>query len=389
MFDLQTVTVLLPDGTTAQPTAGSIKLDAGWSPYIQARVTVPLPASLSAYDPRSLTLPRVKITAVQDFTDSDLVSAFTTQFGAGTVAALTTAYGSGTVASITAVRNRPWSPNEDRRQIRRIFDLGLRTRTRNQDGTLELELESDESLLQDFAAIRQGFASETQWLGPVELRALVLWVLGKVFTNPKIGPMNYDFDLSPYAVTVGSLFGIWWPAGVSAWDFLQNFLEMSSMRLWADENNVWQLAPDPQDTGQTLQVVAGDNLTRFTDTITRNGDWANAVQVIFRWTIPSGTVKTVSIQSYETPATRMVTITRDLGMQDTNFTPPVQTAAYLFDRRRAAGRDIPVSAITDWSATPGAVLITVLPGTGTPTGRLRSVEFDLDSAEMALINRSI
>jgi len=397
-IDNQQFSAVLPNGTTGKPTAGTITIDESWSPYAQATITVPMPATLAAFDPRLPSAPRVVVNVQQDFTDADAVSVFTATFGGGTVAALSAAFGSGTVAAITAAHNRPWTPGEYRRRVIRKFDLGIRRRSRGPDNTLVLTLASDEALLQDIAPLMGGGGDE----GPVGGGVLAAGSLSELVSGllqatlgATLAPTDVNVDLSPYREVWGPGtpgLGIEWPAGVTAWDFINEFVQLAGARLWCDENRVWHLDRAPLDFALSLTVASAVSLLDFTDEISRDADWYDAAVVVYNWTNAAGaTFYTTDYAraDYLTPYTRTYVVNRDLGKRSSSFMPPTGAAAGLLAQVSVLGRLVPVAAVNDFNATPGSALTITLPDAAPLNGRLSSVSWGIDSRQMKLSTRNM
>lgn len=394
----QSFTAALPNGTTVRVIDGSITLDEAWTTYATASVTVPLPVSLTAFDPRTTPPPRVKITIQQDYTDSDLTSVFTAMFGGGTTAALTAAYGSGLTSAITAAHNRPWISGEYRRQNLRSFDLGIRSRERGPDNTLILQLASDEGLLQDWAPMlgppfndEGGFgAGVVPALNLADITAQVLalpYFSGTLVTVNIDRPMTEFYD-GPYGT--GSVYGIPWQAGVTAFDFLTTLLDVAGARLWCDENKGWHLDPAVRNNTTTTTITSDSSLTDYTDTIDRDGDWYNAVVYRYRWVTTSGVAQTGNdYANGGMPWSRTKTVEVDLGRRPNSFSTPLGAAVSMLAQVSTLGRTVPVSAVNDFSATPGGTLTVTLPDATTLSGRIASVAWDLKTREMRLETRNM
>lgn len=399
IINRQSFTALLPNGSTVKPISGTITLDEAWTPYVQADITVALPASLSPFDPRVTPVPRVVVTAVQEFTDSDAVSVFTAQFGGGTVAALTAAYGAGTIAAITAARNRPWKSGQSRRGPVRVFDLGIRSRTITPDNTLTISLASDEAILQDIAPVAGPPVNDEGPIGSGRIEGgslgfVVTTILESIFTSPNIALITADANLTafvdgPYSPGFPTS-GIAWPAGVTAWDFLDTFVQIAGARLWCDESRVWHVTVAPDNTSDSIAIAASDNLTDFADEVSRDGEWFDAVVIRYKWTKTNGAPGIGYDNAILTPGdwSKTYVVDRDLGTQSNSFYPPAGAAALLLSQVGALGRRIDLTAVNDFAASPGAALTATLPG-GTLTGRLASVAWSLETREMRVTTRNM
>ena len=396
-IDRQIYTVTLPDATTIKLAGGNVTLDESWAPYVQGSVTVPMPASLSAFDPRLSPAPRVTIVAQQDFTDADLTSAFSAQFGALTTAALTAAYGAGLTSAITAVRNRPWTAGVTRRQELRTFDLTIRHRERGPENTLVLTLSSDEALLQDFAPLlgppfndEGGFgAGVVPALMLSDVVAQVIALFGGTLVSTTVDRALTEYYDGPYGT--GGVYGIPWQAGVSAWDFLAPLVQLAGGRLWCDENRGWHLESPMANNDSTVAVTATETMTDFTDTITRDGDWADAVLVKYKWVKVNGLAGSLTdyARSYAGPVSKTYVVEYDLGTRPNAFVPAYGAAANLFAQVNALGRTVPVAAVNDFAAVPGGTLTATLPDTTTLSGRIAAVTWNFQSREMRVSTRNM
>lgn len=401
LINRQTFSALLPGGAIVQPIAGNITMDELWSPFIQASITIPAPASLSLLDPRATPPPRVTLTAQQDFTDSDELSVFTTLYGGGTVAALTTLYGGGTVAAITAAHNRPWVNDQYARRIIRTFDLGLRARARDVENTVRLSLASDEALLQDIAPISgPGGDSGLPGVGGGVLNATTFAeaipaILDAALDAPVITESTVTGDISSFVETWGipgtPPQGIAWTAGQSAWDFANMLVQAIGGRLWCDEARLWHLTAPGINQPVAIAIEAGESLVNYTDEISRDADWYDAVVVTYTWTNAAGAnffttdYAPTDLSAYS----RTYAVTRDLGKRKSGFSPPVGAAAALLAQVSNLGRILPLESVNDFNTIPGAALTVILPDATTLTGRVASVAFDMQSKEMSISTRNM
>ena len=394
-IDSHRATVALPDATLVLPQDASVTLDESWSPYAQGRLTLVTPDDLDQLDPREGG--RCTITLTRKFGNSLLTSMLTALFGSGTTASLTMAYGAGLTSAISAVYGHVWTAGETRRNQSRTFDLGIRQREITTAGTVELALSSDEALLQDFAPFGSPDYDGAIWYaGPVgvvaTLAELCQWAVDLVSPGATFAPVVRDFDISSnYVVTVPAVGdGYPWMAGKSAWDFLTPFLELASLRLWCDETRVWHLTETVYDTPGSLAVTAGVDLVDASDQVSRDDDgWADAVVVVYRSTDAVTGVNLIGHDSAPEPLSwpvggRTLTIEHN----DTPYPGP-GAAAGILERSLLRGRNVPATAISDYTANPG-IPTTVTPLTGDPyVGNLRAVTWDAARAEMNLELRNV
>lgn len=157
---------------------GRLTLDDGHSPYVQASLTVPLtdPAVAEQIEPRQAQ--RVTVTAsVQGHWES---------VGAGVYGA--GVYGAGVYGGVAAT---VWVSDDER-----TFDLGLRERTiHHENGTIDLNLASDEALLLDRKNV-SSTVDDDPLADADSLRDVVSWALAKVGATLEAGAA--DADLTPY-----------------------------------------------------------------------------------------------------------------------------------------------------------------------------------------------
>jgi hypothetical protein len=171
-----------------------------------------------------------------------------------------------------------------------------------------------------------------------------------------------------------------WPAGTTAWDFLQPLLTAAALRLFCDEARVWRLVPAEYDVPDSV-TLTGDSVTLASDAITR-GDvslWCEGVVARYTWTDPSS-IPRQRIDAAGVPG-------RVLVVDYARPYPGPGAAAAILARMTARGREQVVTALTVPSVAPGMETRATLPSQGLITGRLRSVQFDLAIGLMALTAR--
>lgn len=400
-IDLQEFTADLPDGNIVNLIGGSLTIDETWAPYIQGSIVIPIPDDLDFFDPRDSDPPRVTLTMSQQFSDSDDVAVFTTTFAAGTIAALTTLYGALTVAAITAAHNRPWSPGVTTRPFSRSFDLGIRSRIVGVENTLTLTLASDEALMQDIAPLMgPGGDSGLPGVGGGVLNATTFEeaipaILAAALPTATITEFTATGDISqfvePWGIPGTPPNGIPWPAGQSAWAFASMLTDIVGARLWCDESRLWHVTALAPDKSTAVAVAAGVNMTGYSDTVSRDADWYDAVVITYTWTTPSGasSFTTDNTPDAPTPFSRVYDVQRDLGKRKSGFLPADGAAAALLAQVSNLGRTIPIEAINNFQADPGATLAVTLPDATALTGRIQSVTWDIGTREMSLTTRNM
>lgn len=174
-----------------------------------------------------------------------------------------------------------------------------------------------------------------------------------------------------------------WPAGVSAWDFLQPLVTASAKRLFCDEARVWRLVPADYIVAGVVTVAERYNATQGTDLITR-GDrslWANGVVVIYEWTGANGG-RFMAIDSAGTPG-----LVRTVRYERPYAGPGA--AAYILSVMQGQGRTQDVVALTNYDATPGMEVSITLPGAFDQIGRLKDVVFNVTTGLMRVGSRGL
>ena len=358
-IDSQVISVALPT-ESATCEGGSITLDESWAPFVQGRVTIKTPTNLAALDNRT-GAPRVTITADQTFGDADLTSALTALWSGKVTSQLTAAWAGQLTSALTARHSRPYNPTETHAQVTRAFNLLIRSYSRQSDGSVSLDLSSDEAMLQEWIAVST-FSPDS-----VTIRDLVNEILLVVFGNLSgiaLEPTGANVAVDP------ALYPL--ERGESAWAFLSSLAQGAGMRLWCTEARVWRLEYDPAPVAGTVML---DRLISWDERITREGDWYNAVG--YTSPVTGGTVTNYVYATISQPRKMLLVET---------LLPPVGTAiaaaTALLGRAVAKGKLIAARAVNDWAATPGMTAkVTVDPGTEL-TRRLSSVTFDLGSFEM-------
>jgi hypothetical protein len=351
--------------------AGDITLDEGWAPYIQATVTADLARGTEGIDPRAADV-RVRLTVLSEYGEGGQVSDLTDLYPGPTIADITAATVGWTLADWTRRSFVPFLAGDVRAPTERTFDLGLRDIERDfREQTMTLRLESDEALIQDDALVEAGpYVMNVQ-----SLRQAVNTVLarkGWALTTDETD----DARIEPAAST--------WEPGQSGWDYLEPLVQPSGLRLWCDERRTWHLSRSETAEDSTLTLAEGVNLTEAGDTISRAGDWYSAVLVAYSWRNADGDEMT----RYDAARTPGVP-TRVLSLDYRTAYPGPGAAKAVLARSITRGRAMPVSAVSDYTATPGATVALRLPQTAPQRGILSSVTFDLSTHEMSLTSRDL
>lgn len=312
---------------------GTITLDAGRAPHVQASITIgPVAEEVyEALDPRLGPRVRIDVTAV---------------FGGSTQA--------------------------------RSFDLGVRARPiRYLDGDYGLSLASDEAILLELAEL----ANNLDMLAFTSGRDVVDFVLTATL-GVTLAPGD-DFtipgDADPEALV--------WRAGDSALEFLQPILETGGYRLVCDEARVWTLRGEGHTVPGTVLIRHLTNMIDANETIDRDrGMWFDAAVTRWKWTDVSGIaheyVEAWSLTDPD-PPTLVKTFDKSTAYKGAGF------SEYAVRRAQGRGREVSATCVADWRAKPEQVLEFTLPGTPVQTGLAQAVSFDLDSDEMTVTTRTV
>lgn len=167
-----------------------------------------------------------------------------------------------------------------------------------------------------------------------------------------------------------------WQPGTSAWDFIAPIVTTVGVKLWCDEKRVWRLT-DPADYSVPgVLSVAGFNAVEGKDTITRRDPevFCTGVLVRYKWRDATGNQR--EMLDAAGSAGQVLVIDFDRA-----YTGPGAAAAILA-RRAGAGRVQEVTALSDWTATPGMEARITLPSTADQQGLLTSVSWSLTEGVM-------
>lgn len=167
-----------------------------------------------------------------------------------------------------------------------------------------------------------------------------------------------------------------WPAGTSAWDFLQPLTAVAGLRLYCDETRAWRLIDPAEFTSPGRVTLSPLNSTEGVDVISReNADiYCTGVVVKYSWTDPTGTAKTATDTAGTAGRVFIVELNRPY--------PGPGVAAAILARRQGQGRTQDVTALAVWTTQPGQEASISLPGTVDQIGRVASVEWELPAGLM-------
>jgi hypothetical protein len=174
-----------------------------------------------------------------------------------------------------------------------------------------------------------------------------------------------------------------WRAGVSALDFLHPLVQANGLRLVCDELRRWTLRDEYYTAPDALAIRYGVNMIDGTDKISRDDDtWADGAIIRYRWNDYNG-IGQERIDTYAEPgATRVVVIDKDSPWPGAGF------AEYYVRRAQQRGREVTVTAVSDWRARAEQPITIVLDGAPTQIGVTQSVAFSFDNDEMTTLTRT-
>lgn len=353
----------------------SISMDESWSPYVQGQIQTVLNEDLlDDLDPR--TGGRIHIYVSQAYGLSDKLSELTAAYSGDTIAdvtaewtgqtladisatyfhpfnasfsnklsTLSSTYGGMTIAEITAnwdgltvadISERYWRsyPSGIYNNYRRGFDLTIRSRETNiVDGTLTMQLSSDEALLQDYALVSSLNFSPSS----LQLRNIIKEVIANIGGYLVDGANDATVDASAAL----------WAPGQNAWDYLEPLVQKAGFRLYCDERRNWFLVDDTFTQPGIVELFSQGTITNTSDNISRDNDeWFDAVVVKYVWTDLSG----ATIETYDTAAVEGFKKVKLIEIQS-NY-PGAGAAQRILDRAIARGRQLDVTAVSNYNVTP-------------------------------------
>lgn len=319
--------------------SGRATLDESWAPYVQADLTISMPdsATLELLDPRELV--RIRITASS---------------------------------------NSPYVPFVPRT---RTFDLGLRSRTTDYtDGTVRLELATDEALLMDdvWADVDP---NDDAIVHAGSLRAILDDViLTRIGAHLEAGDADASYPTTPDADA------LLWQPGVRAWDFIQPLFQQAGLRLFCDEQRRWYLVDGVQFIAAgLLDLELPGSVHQLVDTTDRDSDeWFDAAVVTYRWLSSVDDSPVVQHDVYAPPGS-----TRTAAFEIEHAYPGPGAAQYAVTKATNKGHTADVVALANLGVTPSQVVRITLPDETLLAGLVRTVSIDLDRGLMNVTTRGL
>jgi hypothetical protein len=371
------------NGVPLDPTEASVTFDEGWSPYIQASLTVPATtaAQISSLDPRQIR--RVIVTLGENYGRLDTLADLTARYEGGRPGRVTAAFG-GSVAALTGslwhdfeTPGRPYRPASGR-----VLNLHLRSRKLNfADNTVTLGLATDDALLQDSHNENVYAPTGGSFWYPEGLNVgqLVNWFLSRTGI-----PGAVVTDFGPEAATpvpAEHVLGGDEPT-LSRWEIVSRVAQLYGMRLWCDEAQVWHLRADtPAVAGAPAVLTATTNVVDATDTLDRDDEWITGVVV--EYTSPTTGARQLDIEYSGAQPIKLLVVKYAAEW------PGKGAAARILKTRRLMGHVIPVTALSDYTVTPGRAVQITLPLTGVQAGVVSAVTHNFPADEMTLRTREL
>jgi len=360
-----------PLGITLDVLEATFSLDESRAPYAEMTLTAEFPTA-SDVDLLDITAQSLRLSGEirRDFGILWSLATLST-IGGGSVSTITD-FGGVTPSSITNRLFGSWNPRGRASQAR-TFNLYITERVLDtNDRKLTINATSDESVMINDALI----AGTSLDPGTQSIPTIVQAVLNRYGATLEPGGSTGTVAEQPATL---------WDPGVRAWDYLDDFLEAASLRVWADENRRWYLTPRQTVSAGALNISPTNAMLAHKDTMAYNSEvFFDAVVVEYRWTNALN-VPEVAYDFAGATIPRCVSVLRH---DDTVFPGP-GAAQGILDRMTGRGRTIDVDAVSTYTATPGQP-VTITPPIGfDQNGFLVSVEWKLPAAQMSVVSRNI
>lgn len=336
-----------------EPVAGSLSLDRTRVPFATGSVTVQGGYSI---DPREGE--RVRLAMRQDFASADDLDQIDVFLGGADLDTIDASIWNGlTLNQIDASFAVPYDGEPYRMRTRVHSNLGVRRAEYNVvRNETTVQLASDEALAEDYKSILTydlGFGTD--------LRTTVSQALRYIGATLAPGSLTFTLETAPV-----------WEPGESLWSFLSPLVTAAGLILYSDHTRLWWLV-NP-DTGQPGQVTLSDDaqITEAVATIDREADeWADGVVVKYTWTDALGATQV----RFDTAAVPAPTKVIEVTYERTRYPGPGAAAAIL-NRIARRGRQVPVTAINDYTARPGmAVALGVTALGEIQQGKVKAVQW--------------
>lgn len=358
-----------------------ITLDMHWAPYVQANLTVKSDTAVEGSTTYSDTLyktdpyynTRVQLYVQESFGASKSLGYLSAIFAGNTLANLTTAWTGQTLGDQTLDYYVPWNGSVIP-DSRRFFNLKVRSARFNEESqAVTLSLESDESLLSDYALI------DTEPYAPAILTAAtaVDYTLGLIGAYLQTGHDDAPIDIEASV----------WEPGDNAWDYIQSICDAANLRLYCNEARQWYLTSTTYSTGNNRSIAYGTDYISMTQDVSLDGDFYSAAVVKYTWTDDLG-VQQVRYDTYYNDIYQYVKVKR---VEYNRRYPGPGAAQAIVMRKNSKTINRVTTMVNDYNYTPGDALTIATqyfypPITPTDSGKgvVASVSWSLPSDRMTI-----
>jgi hypothetical protein len=367
------VALLSPISVTLEVKSVTVTLDEAWSPYCQAALvcSMPSPEDREAIDLRDGDI-YLDLRLRQDFGAPWTIADITADV-AGDVSDMTALVGGQPVSFITNRYYEPWNGSSVRPDRKRFFTLLVTERTFDDVANeLTITATSLESLLLGDALL------STTPLDPAStsLRTIVQSVLNRY---------GEVLDTAALDATVAEATSTVWQPGVGAWEYVDPMLEAASLRLWCNEAGVFTISTRQATTPGSATITPTGTMTGLVDRMSNDPSiWYDGVVVEYRWVDAFDLNQVAYDVAGSQPAKSVLRVERT-----NTIYPGPGAAAGILDRGQGRGRVLDVTAINDYTLSPG------MPATITPldteaqNGYLSALTWRLPDAEMDVSSRGL
>lgn len=222
---------------------------------------------------------------------------------------------------------------------RRDFDLHVRERTINDlDGTVTLQLASDEELLRDLGGRRQ----EDHTYGDATLAMNAPLRLGLFTTLTTGANLGTVLDAETRL----------WERFYGHWDYLEQVSAALEAAIWSDEARKWHMLAYTGNLGDlAYEPTTATVLSNIRIASRNSGGWADAVRIRYRDDPTTGKPR---VRGAYPPAGPGVGYSKSLELTWDKEPPPIEsTYPIALRRRRAARADaITLVDVSDYTITP-------------------------------------
>jgi len=213
------------------------------------------------------------------------------------------------------------------------------------------------------------------------------------FDGDRTDDAIYTYDWTPDARTTPSVRvpvggeiepdSLVWPAGTTAWEFLQPLTAGAGLRLFCDEQRRWRLIDPAEYSVPGVVSLSPAVATEGTDLISRDDPevYCTGVLVRYTWTDSQGVSRTRD----DLAGTPGIVLTFEVSRPY----PGAGVAAAILARRSGQGRVQEVTALARWGATPSQQANVSLPGALDQLGQVEAIEWGLSNGLMVVKTRAL